>query len=147
MEATATILIRRDQEDVFRFVSDPVNMGSWVEGIMDPVITSGGEFGRGSTFESEYTYGGRSHHIRFVVTNYDPPRCFGTRSDEGPFPFRGALFMQKDRDGTFVSNTIEAGPDGIGTQVMFTLFGPLLRRSMRKQLRKELEVLKGVLET
>jgi hypothetical protein len=51
------------------------------------------------------------------------------------------------RSGILVSNTIDAGSDGAGTSFIFKLFGPFIRRSMRKQLLRELEGLKSILET
>jgi uncharacterized protein YndB with AHSA1/START domain len=146
MEAMATILIRRDQEEVFRFVSDPLNMDKWVGGLSEMRITSEGEVGKGSTFLGRYNYSGRASEINFEVILFDPPRGFGTRSTEGPFPFRGMVTLQSHSNGTVVTNTIDAGADSTWTKVMFALFGPLLRRGMRKQLREELEVLKSVLE-
>jgi hypothetical protein len=146
MESKAFILIRKDPVEVFEYVSNPVNMALWVEGVSEPRVTSNGTIGKGTTFVSKYTYGAGTYDIEYLVTDYDPPRCFGITSERGPFPFKGMLVMEKDPDGTIVSNTIDAGADGAFTKVMFTLFSPLMKRSMRKQLRKELEVLKSRLE-
>ena len=147
MEASASILIKRDRREVFEFIADPANQESWVEGVSGPEVTSEGEFGKGSTYESDYTYEGKTHHIRYQVTVYDPHRAFGVKSMEGPYPFHGLVTLEKDREGTFVTNTIDAHSDGVGTSIMFGVFGPLLRKNMSKQLRRELEALKAHLES
>lgn len=146
MEATATIHIDRDQNEVFEYVSNPINMAQWVDGLSDIRLTSNGGVNKGTTFESKYTYGAGTYDMQFEVTYFDAPRRFGTKSEEGPFPFNALLVMQKDPKGTVIDSTIEVGADGVFTKVMFTLLGPLMRRSMRKQLLKELRVLKSRLE-
>jgi hypothetical protein len=146
MESTATMLIRRDQQEVFDYVSNPINMSHWIEGVSEPRITSYGSITQGTTFESKYTYGGGTYDINYEVTDFDPPYRFGTRSVEGPFPFIGRLVLDKDPKGTLVSNTVEVGADGVFTKVMFTVLAPFMKRSMRKQLVKELEALRSRLE-
>jgi carbon monoxide dehydrogenase subunit G len=146
MMSTATILIERDRDEVYDFVSNPINMDRWVDGLSGTRLTSPGEVGEGTTFESKYTYGAGTYDMRFEVTAFEPPRTFETTSEEGPFPFKGRVTLEKDGDGTQVSSSIEVGADGIFTKVMFTVFAPLMRRAMRKQLRKELEVLRSRLD-
>ena len=55
--------------------------------------------------------------------------------------------MEPTEDGTRVTNTIEVGSDHVITTVIFVVFGPLVRMMTRKQLSKELEILKTALET
>lgn len=146
MDATVTILVKREVEDVFAFIADPLNQDQWVEGVSEPHVTTDGEMGKGSTYGFKYTYGGGTHDVISEICLYDPPKAFGVRSREGPFPFRGMITLVKDREGTLVSNTIDAESDGLFTSFVFAVFSPLMRRTMRKQLWKELEVLKGILE-
>jgi hypothetical protein len=147
MDATATILVKRELEDVFEYIADPLNQDEWVDGVSEPHLITDGQVAKGSKYGFKYTYGGGTHDVVTEVCLYDPPKAFGVRSRDGPFPFRGMVTLTKDREGTLVSNTIDAESDGLFTSFMFAVFGPLMRRSMRKQLRKELEVLKGRLET
>ena len=146
MEATATVLVKRDPREVFEFIADPMNQDQWVDGVSEPRIISGVELGKGTTYGYKYTYDGRTHEMVSEVCLYDPPKAIGVRTSEGPYPFRGMVTLTSDREGTIVSNTIDAEPEGLLSSIVLTVFGPLIRRSMRRQLRKELEVLKEVLE-
>ena len=80
------------------------------------------------------------------VHSFDPPTSFGTRSTEGPFAYEGTLVLTEADGDTTVSNTMEVGSDSWMTSVMFAVLGPLTRRMMRGQLRKELKALEEELE-
>ena len=88
----------------------------------------------------------KTHTIDYEVTAYEPQRHFATQSTEGPFPFQGELDLERVGQGTKVTNTIDAGSDGLFTTITFKLLGPLVRISMRRQLHKELVALKSILE-
>ena len=146
MKASASVVIDRPIEEVFAFVADVENADRWVNGVTEPRRTSEGEFGVGATFASKYTWGNKTHDITYVVTAHDPPTRHAVKSTSGPFPFEGAIDLEAVAGGTWVTNTIDAGTDSIATSVIFALFGPLLRMSMRKRLRAELAGLKATLE-
>ncbi|MDZ7727953.1 MAG: hypothetical protein U5Q44_07040 [Dehalococcoidia bacterium] len=77
---------------------------------------------------------------------FEPPRRMVIEALEGPFPFRGQIDLAEAAAGTRMGNTITAGSDSRMTSVMFVAGGPVLRWMMRRQLRKELRELKGLLE-
>jgi uncharacterized protein YndB with AHSA1/START domain len=146
MRASASAVIDRPVEEVYAFVTAVENLDQWVAGVTEPRRTSDGEFGVGATFSSKYTYAGNTHHVSYVVTAHDPPARHAVKATSGPFPFEGILELEPVAGRTKITHTIDAGADGVATQVVFTLCGPLLRVLMRKQLRKELEGLKALLE-
>lgn len=146
MRASSSVVIDRQVEDVFAYAATIENMDAWVHGVGEPRRTSEGPFGVGSTFASTYTYGSKTHDITYVVTRHEPPGCYGVKSTSGPFPFEGVIELRPIGGGTEITNTIDAGADSKGTEVIFALFGPILRVMMRKQLRRELESLKATLE-
>ncbi len=146
MKAAASAVIDKPIEEVFAFVANAENMARWVVGVAEPKWTSNGVRGVGATFASKYTYAGNTHHLTYEVTAHDPPSCYAVKATSGPFPFEGLLELEPVGGKTKITNTIDAGADGAATRVIFVLFGPLLRILMRKQLRKELEGLKVLLE-
>ncbi len=147
MKAGTSIVIERPIEDVWAFVANIENMDQWVVGVSEPRLSNGRDMGVGATFTSKYTYGGKTHDLDYEVTAYEPQRHFATQSTEGPFPFKGELDLERAGQGTKVTNTIDAGSDGLFTTITFTLLGPLVRMSMRRQLHKELVALKTILES
>ena len=68
------------------------------------------------------------------------------RSTSGPFPFEGTLTLEPVQGGTRLKNEITAGSDSGCTSFLFTVFPWLLRPMMRGRLRKELNLLKEVIE-
>ncbi len=146
MKTETSIVVERPIEDVWAFVANIENMDQWVVGVSEPRMSNGRDMGEGATFTSKYTYGGKTHTIDYEVTAYRPQRHFATRSTEGPFPFEGELDLERAGRGTKVTNTIDAGSDGLFTTITFTLLGPLVRIMMRRQLHQELVVLKAILE-
>ena len=146
MKAGTSIVVERSIEDVWAFVANIENMDKWVVGVSEPRLSNGRDIGVGATYTSKYTYAGKTHTIDYEVTAYEPQRHFATQSTEGPFPFKGELDLERVGQGTKVTNTIDAGSDGLFTTITFKLLGPLVRISMRRQLHKELVALKNVLE-
>ena len=146
MKAGTSIVVERPIEDVWAFVANIENMDQWVVGVSEPRLSNGRDIGVGATYTSKYTYAGKTHTIDYEVTAYEPHRHFATQSTEGPFPFKGELDLERVGQGTKVTNTIDAGSDGLFTTITFKLLGPLVRISMRRQLHKELVALKNILE-
>jgi hypothetical protein len=129
---------------VWAYVSAVEHMGEWVEGVSD--VRCDEEVGVGTRFSSKYSYRGKTFDVEYEVTAYDPPVQLDITSREGPFPFDGSIRLVESGGRTEVSNTIDAGSDSFATTVIFTLFGPVVRRLMRRQLAGELHELAGALE-
>ena len=146
MRAGTSIVVERPIEDVWSFVANIENMDRWVVGVSEPRMSNGRDMGVGATYTSKYAHAGKTHTIDYEVTGYEPPRHFATQSTEGPFPFQGELDLERAGQGTKVTNTIDAGSDGLFTTITFALLGPLVRIMMRRQLHKELVALKTTLE-
>ena len=146
MKASTDIVIDRPISEVWDFISDIRNMDEWVDGVSDPTPTSDGPWRVGSTFKSKYTYAGKTHMIDYEITRLDVPTHMTMRSVAGPFPFEGSVELREERGSTHFINTIDAKATNLFLSVWFAVLGPLLRIMMRKQLHKELVLLKTRLE-
>ena len=146
MKASANILIDRQVSEIWDFVADIRNMDKWVNGVSDPVPTSEGDWGVGSTFKSDYIYAGKIHPITYVITEFDPPCRLSIRSTSGPFPFEGHTELREEKDGIRLINSLDAKPTNLFLTVWFAVLGVVLRMMMRIQLKKELVRLKATLE-
>lgn len=140
MKLSASITIPQRREDVFAFVSDVSNMPKWVTGVSAARMISP-EMAVGARFECVYRPNWRNDRIELQVTSFDPPDSFCTKTSRGPFQAEGCVSLESTPEGTVVTNTIEAGPDSLSTELAMLLFGPFLRRSMKRRLARELSAL------
>ncbi len=82
-----------------------------------------------------------------TITEFREGRRLGVESSEGPFPFTGLLSLERSGGGTSVSNAMIAGSDHVVTTIIFTLFRPLMKMMMDRQMKKELDQLRALLES
>ncbi|MHA1945592.1 MAG: SRPBCC family protein [Candidatus Hodarchaeales archaeon] len=146
MRGSATVRINKPVEEVFSFITNVKNNDRWVEGASETKLITDEEVNIGSTFEGNYSYSGKIHKIGYEVVKYSSPDHFGVKSTHGPFPFENWLDLKNVEGQTEITNTIDAGPDHWVTSIMFILLKPLLKRQMSKQMKKELDNLKAILE-
>ena len=147
ISASAELEIARPIEEVWAYVSDVRHQDAWVDGMSESELVGAGEVRRGSEIRGVYTYGGGSAPVTMTVTEFRAPRLLAFEAAEGPFPFRGALELdRRGSSATYVRNTMTAGSDHVFTTLMFRLLPFVVRPMMAKQLRKELGQLKAILE-
>lgn len=146
MQSSASIDIDRPIQDVYAYVSSIENMANWVDGVSNVKHVAGELNEEGATYTSDYTYGERVTEMTYEITTAESPNRFAMVGT-GPFPFEGELLLTATPTGTRVTNSIDAGADGRFTKAMFTVFRPVMRRVMARQLGKELAILKRALES
>jgi uncharacterized protein YndB with AHSA1/START domain len=145
VKATASITIDHSIGDVFTYLTNVENMPRWVTGVRAARMSSD-RMGAGARYVLDYIRGWRSSEVEIEVTEYDPPTSFGFRASRGPFPFEGRTELKALDEATEVTNIIEADPDSVSTRLAILILGPLLRRSERKRLTRELEQLRSAIE-
>ncbi|HEX7263964.1 MAG TPA: SRPBCC family protein [Candidatus Dormibacteraeota bacterium] len=79
-EFAASALINRPSEDVWRFISDPLNAAVWGRGVSDVVITSDGPVGLGTTLGLRMS--GSKMQARII--KYEADRAFTLEFTSGP---------------------------------------------------------------
>lgn len=146
MNGKAEIIIGKPIEEVWTFTANPHTASRWINGISDLRVTSTGPLGQGSTVASKYTYRGKTFDLVHEVTEFLPPSRQSIQATSGPFPFTSTLDLESVPDGTRVVSTLDAGSDSKATTVIFTLFGPFIHMMLNRQLKKELGVLKSLVE-
>ena len=147
ISTSASVVIACDPSDVWAFVSDVSNQDHWVDGMSDSETVGDGPIGRGTQIRGTYTYGGGSAPVLMTITEFREGQRLAIDASEGPFPFSGLLTLQRSGGDTVVTNSMTAGSDHIMTSIMFTVFRPLMKIMMGRQLRKELGQLKDILES
>ena len=139
--ASAELVMDHPADAVWAFVSNVENFGRWADAVENPRWTSEVEHGVGSTYESEYVWSGKTSHVEYEVTAFEPPMKFSSRTTAGRFPYQGTITIERVEGGTKVTHDMMAGSDGAITAFMFTYLGGFLRPMMRKRLLKELETM------
>ena len=146
MKGSATVRINKPVEEVFSFITNVENNDRWVEGASETKLIKDEVVSIGSIFEGKYNYSGKTHEIGYEVVNFSSPNQFGVKSTHGPFPFENWLDLKNIEGQTDITNTIDAGSDHWMTSIIFILFRPLIKRQMNKQMKRELDNLKAILE-
>ena len=147
LSANATVEIEREPSAVWAYVSDVTNQDDWVDGMSESEVVGDGAIGRGSQIRGTYTYGGGAASVLMTITEFREGRQLSIDAAEGPFPFSGTLTLERSGSSTSVTNSMTAGSDHIFTSIMFTVFRPLTKMMMGRQMQKELGQLKTILES
>jgi uncharacterized protein YndB with AHSA1/START domain len=144
VDTTASVVIDRPIDEVFRFLADVRNMPQWVSGVTGAAYVDG-DAGLGAAFRITYGQGWRDVELQLEVTDYEAPTRFGMQIVRGPFTFDGRFELAPEAGSTRVSNSVEAGADSLASELAMLLFGPLIRRSMSGRLQRELEALRDAM--
>lgn len=84
IELAFTIEIERPVEEVFAYLTDPSKLPEWDPRIVDVEQLTDGPMRVGTRFRETRTMLGRKVSQVVEVTEYDPPRLFTLRIEEGP---------------------------------------------------------------
>lgn len=137
-------VIGRPVEKVFDYVADPMNLPQWsgaaVE-VRDVQHASPGKLGEGDTFTLVHTFVGQRIEEHVEVTAYEPNRyvryCTG-----GPMPLEvNYIFEEVPGGGTRLTVSADTQPEGF-----FNLIGPVFKMAFKRQIGKDLDTLKAILE-
>jgi hypothetical protein len=133
--------IYKPVQQVFDFVSKPENDFQWQYGTLETAKLSESVDNSGTIFRSIGHLMGRRNLSTFEVTEYEQNKKYSFRSLSGPLQ-------------TYTSYTFETANGGtkinISTQTsvvnFFQINEGLVEKSLRKQLKENLALLKGLLE-
>ena len=134
--------INRPIEDVFSYVSDPLNFPRWNSAVQAVRKTSAGENGVRWTYvmERELPTGRAINELEVVASKR--PREFVIRSTAGPTPFLYRYRFAAENDETVVQLDAEVELAGAAA-----LLPQLARRAVKKGVEDNFATLKQILET
>jgi uncharacterized protein YndB with AHSA1/START domain len=133
--------IDRPIEQVFAYVSDPLNFPRWNSAVQAVYETSAGQNGVGSTYSMERELpSGRAVNELEVVAS-EPPRQFAIRTTAGPTPFLYQYQFSAENGETVV--TLDAQVEHEGAAAFLP---QLARRLVKKGVDDNLATLKQILE-
>jgi uncharacterized protein YndB with AHSA1/START domain len=133
--------IDRPIEEVFSYVSDPLNFPRWNSAVQAVRKTSAGEDGASSTYlmERQLPTGRAANELEVVAS--ERPREFVIRATAGPTPFLYRYRFSAEDDETVIQLDAEVKLSG-----PTALLGQLARRAVKKGVDDNFATLKQILE-
>jgi carbon monoxide dehydrogenase subunit G len=132
VRAELTIEIARTPEDVFAYLTDVSNLPAWQSGVRSATEREG-------RIEESRSLLGRELHTTLEIVEQEPPRLFTLRALDSPIPFSVRHELEPAAGGTRLTVTAEGDVPGFAAGLM--------ARRAERQLRKDFERLKRILES
>jgi uncharacterized protein YndB with AHSA1/START domain len=136
-----SITINRPVEEVFAYVTDIANFAKWNEQAGQSEQTSAGPVGVGTTYRGSYEFMGRAMEWTSEVVEYEVNQKAVQKIDMGPAMMTMSWLVEPVEAGTKFTIISEGEMGGLAK-----LAGPLMERTMKKQMEGNLAKLKSVLE-
>jgi uncharacterized membrane protein len=133
--------IGRPREQVARFAMDPANDTRWISALDSARTLTDGPFGEGTRVERVASFLGKRIEYVNEVVEHEPGRRLVMRSVKAPFPMTVTYEFEDAPAGTLARIRAEGDASGF-----YAVGGPLLARMVRRGIRKDLELLKSLLE-
>jgi uncharacterized protein YndB with AHSA1/START domain len=133
--------IERPVEEVFAYVSDPLNFPRWNSAVRAVRKTSAGDNGGASTYsmERKLPTGRAVNELEPVAS--EPPRTFAIRTTSGPTPFLYRYQLSEENGETLMKLDAELELPGAAS-----FLPQLARRLVKKGVHDNLAALKQILE-
>jgi len=138
---TVTTFINRPLQEVFDFMTNPVNFAQWQSGTKSAKWASEDPVGVGSFFHSVGEMMGREMKMNLEITQWDPPTVWGVKGASGPMKFEGISKFESKDGGTQVTQTFEGEVGGF-----FSIAEGLAIKQLQKQVETDGSALKKLLE-
>jgi uncharacterized protein YndB with AHSA1/START domain len=137
-----SVRISRPIEQVFAFVSDPLNFPRWHSAVQAVRRTRRQESQVGSTYTMERELPSGRVHNELEIVAYEPPTEFGIRATSGPTPLNYRYRFCTANSETIVHLDAVVELNGVAA-----LLGPLAGRAIKRGVDDNFDELKRLLET
>ena len=135
------VLIDRRIEEVFDYVSNPINLPYWQTMLLEITPLTPGSVVVGSKFSTKGEMMGRKIEGQMEITHLQPPASFGYQAKAGPMQINGLISLKSAGTGAKVTLKLHAEPGGL-----FKLAEGLLLNQVKNQMQANLDRLKTILE-
>jgi uncharacterized membrane protein len=135
------ILIDRPVEEVFAFISNPMNLPKWQSMVAKVEPASSDPVGGGSKFKIQSELMGRKIDGVMEITDFEPFGKFGFKNVAGPVQVHATVSLKTAGTGTRLNLSGQGEPGG-----MFKLAEGILANQVKSQMEDNLKRLKSVLE-
>ncbi|MDQ3863365.1 MAG: SRPBCC family protein [Actinomycetota bacterium] len=142
MRVEESVEINRPSNEVFDYVANPGNLPEW-SGLAIEVKDVPEPLREGDTFAAMGKFLGRRFEAPYERVSVEASRRYTDRATGGPVPNQDWIytFEEMPTGTTRFTRAVEGEPGGF-----FKLAEPLIERALKRQVRADLETLKGLLE-
>ena len=141
VDVSTEIVIAQPRAKVAGFVADPSNVPTWYQNIKSVQWKTPAAVAVGSRITFVAHFLGRRMAYTYEIVEYIPGERMVMRTAEGPFPMQTTYTWETVADGTKMTLRNNGIPSGFSM-----LVAPFIRIAMRRANRKDLAVLKRLLE-
>jgi uncharacterized protein YndB with AHSA1/START domain len=135
------VSIERAIDDVFAYVSDPLNMSHWYSAVQTVRSLSGAQRQVGATYLMERRLPGGAAQNELEIVTSRPPTEFTIRTTSGPTPLIYRYVFTAEADRTLIQLHATFELDGVAA-----LAGPFAVRGVKRGMDANLAALKTLLE-
>jgi uncharacterized protein YndB with AHSA1/START domain len=136
-----SVRIKRPIEEVFAYVSDPLNLPRWNSAVQAVEKTSTGDNGVAATYSMVRVLPTGRAVNRLEVVARERPSDFTIRASEGPTPFLYRYQLSAENEETLLQLSAE-----VELPATSALLAPLARRGVKRGVEDNFAALKGLLE-
>jgi carbon monoxide dehydrogenase subunit G len=134
-------LVDRPMQDVFNFLSNPLNLPKWQSMIAKIEQVTPGAVGVGSKYKVAAEMLGRKIDGLMEITTFEPPARFGFTNQAGPMQVTVTVTLKPVGTGAKISLNAQGNPGGV-----FKIAEGVLAGQVKSQMEANLARLKSVLE-
>ena len=140
IDVLAEVRVARPREEVAAYMTDPANDPEWIGGLREARLLGEGPLSQGSRVARVASFMGRKVEYVNEITRLDPGRVLDMRSVKAPFPMEITYTFDDEDGATVVRNHVRGGGG------MFSLGSPLFAPMVRRNVQRDLERMRDVLE-
>ena len=142
IDVTAEATIARPRARVAAYLFDPANDPEWIGGVRTARLAGDGPVTEGSRVERVAGFLGRRIEYLVEVVEMEPARRLRMKTIAGPFPMDIEYALEDGADETTVfRNRVRGDASGF-----FRIASPLMAPMVRRNIQKDAERLRDVLE-
>jgi carbon monoxide dehydrogenase subunit G len=134
-------LVDRPMQDVFNFLSNPLNLPKWQSMVAGIEQITPGSVGVGSKYKVQAEMVGRKIDGLMEITTFETPAKFGFTNQAGPMQVTVTVTLKPVGTGAKISLHAEGNPGGL-----FKIAEGVLAGQVKSQMEANLARLKAVLE-
>lgn len=141
MRVESRIDIHAPAARIFAFIADVQRQPEWIGAVSGVSNVSSDPVGLGTTFRLSLALMGKTAEADQAVTRFEPDTVFTQSTTSGPIPTEITISLSESNGVTTVHNVTEADISSLGR-----FAGPIVTRTIRRQLDTDLQTLKSLME-